>query len=116
MSLAAIGIHFEFNRLFMFCQQAHVVEEQMTREEAFKHCSSIQRKLAQPKSQSENQFYGDFGRKFLLALKQNVNGTKISNVDKITIPNISKGSALEKQFKDAKVSNLMLDFNFFSDH
>src|SRR6218665_812365 len=75
----------------------------MTREEAFKYCASIQRKLAQPKSQSENQFYGEFGRKVILAIKQNVNGTKISNVDRIVVPVINKGSALEKQLRDSKV-------------
>ncbi|KAI2802167.1 Proprotein convertase subtilisin/kexin type 9 [Blomia tropicalis] len=45
------------------------VEEKLTRSEAFDYCRRLSRKLPQPKSQSDNLFYGEFSRK---AFDQNV--------------------------------------------
>lgn len=39
------------------------VEERMTRTQAHEYCQSMGRSLPQPKTQTENTFYGEFGRK-----------------------------------------------------
>ena len=70
----------------------------MTRDEAAKYCHSVGRRLAQPKSQTENSFYGEFGRKSMRKLIEMTSTNNNNNSSRVN----DKIHGMEKRIKDAK--------------
>ena len=64
----------------------------MDRREAFDYCTTMGRKLAQPRNQAENTFYGGYAREFYRRILENNNGG-----------NKTKPAVLDKLIKEAKV-------------
>lgn len=71
------------------------VEQNMTRWEAYEYCHAMGRKLAQPRNQAENTFYGAYGRDFYRRI-----------IDVGFSTNKTNKQFVEKQIKDTKVSLL----------